>query len=116
MKQFTAKAKSPKGVANEIRSQLIATYHLNPMYVFVWSPEESQSRGYSKCWSVCAEEGPFEWAPNLTGNNINIYNHESVFCEAYNGFIVSLYKQASAQHEQHEDTGRDNWRIDGRSD
>lgn len=87
------KAKSPKGVAEEIRRTLIEKFQLNPTYVYVWSPEESALRGYGNAWSICAEEGPYEWAPELTGNARAIYEHPTVFCECYNNHIINLYKR-----------------------
>lgn len=93
MKQWEFKSKTPRGVAGEIRKKLIKDYGLNPEYVFVWSPKETRSRGWGNAWTICAEEGPYEWAPELTGNCKGIYEHETVFAECYNNFMVNLYKR-----------------------
>jgi hypothetical protein len=83
--------KSPRGMANEVRAWLIATFQLNEKYVYAWSPKDSEERGYGKCWTVCAEEGPFEWAPLLTGNNESIYANKAFHGECYNGFILGFW-------------------------
>jgi hypothetical protein len=34
--------------------------------VLLWNEDESNQRGYGKCWMVSWEEGPFEWAINMS--------------------------------------------------
>ena len=75
-------------------------------YVFLWSPEESRSRGYGNGWSVCWEEGPYEWAIYMSmGKSIfagefseysskeenGIFDRDEWIAEPYNSFILSFY-------------------------
>ena len=87
---MTASAKTPRGVANELKKQIVNRFGLNEQYVYVWSPEESATRGYGDNWCLCAEEGPFEWAILMTGWNKNVYDHEKVFSEPYNGHVLTF--------------------------
>ena len=93
MKTLTASAKSPKGLAEELKRQLVKRFGLNEQYVYVWSPDEASALGYGNNWTLCAEEGPFEWVPTLTGWNEKIYDHPTVFCEAYNSYILTFSKK-----------------------
>lgn len=34
--------------------------------VSLWSPEEAYSRGYGHCWMISWEEGPYQWAINMS--------------------------------------------------
>lgn len=39
----------------------------DPEYVYLWSPDETaKKRPSTKCWMVCWEDGPFEWAINMS--------------------------------------------------
>jgi hypothetical protein len=89
---MTASAKSPKGLAMELKRQLVAKFGLNHKYVYVWSPEEAKQRGWGDAWCLCAEEGPFEWAILMTNYNQKVYDHEHVFSEPYNHFILTFRK------------------------
>ena len=76
--------------------------------IHLWSPEESESRGYSRAWTVCWESGPFEWAACLSSGGdlcngefgtyskeskeIKMLDAEGWFAEPYNNFILSFYK------------------------
>lgn len=84
--------KSPSGIAKEIAWRLTKDLGLNKEYVFVWSPEESHRRGYGKCWTVCAEEGPFEWAADLTGWCSSLMNKPGICCECQTSYMISIYK------------------------
>jgi hypothetical protein len=89
---WTFKAKSPKGLASECRRKMIKTFDLNPNYVYLWSPKESEEHGYGKCWTVCAEEGPWEWTIELTGYCESLYNRTDVVAQPYNSTILGFYK------------------------
>ena len=90
---LTAKAKTPKGLATELKRQLVKHFGINEQYIYVWSPKEAAQRGYGPAWCLCAEEGPFEWAVTLTGYNKGIYDHEEIFSEPYNNSILSFSKK-----------------------
>ena len=72
---------------------MVKRFGLNAQYVYVWSPEEAQERGWGDAWCLCAEEAPFEWAITMTGWNKNVYDHETVFAEPYNNFILTFRKK-----------------------
>lgn len=91
--QWSFSAKTPQGVANEIKRKLVKTFGLNPEYVLVWSPEKSMLQGYGKTWMVAAEEAPFEWTTQLTGWCKGIYQHPTVFVECQNNWAICLMKR-----------------------
>ena len=64
-------AKTPAGAANALHRFLrrkAREIGQNPdIEIQIWSPEESRRRTGWKCWQVCWEAGPFEWAVHLAG-------------------------------------------------
>jgi hypothetical protein len=101
--------KTPKGVASEVARRLKAfaeKYGYNPESIVVRDPEGTMEFWGSKAWSVCWEEGPFEWAPCLSmGSSIlagemSRYSDEaefavnapSVLAEPYNNFVLCFYR------------------------
>ena len=56
-------------------------------YIYLWSPEETNERGYGNCWSVFFEDGPYDW-----GIDLSIKMHGKTFyCETYYGFDLLFY-------------------------
>ena len=97
--------KSCSGAAKALAEYLRIKHNANNVYV--WSPEETKSRGWGSGWAVCWEEGPYEWAVNLSMGQ-SPYASElrtgvigapfpqglhsrDWFAEPYNGFILNFY-------------------------
>jgi hypothetical protein len=102
------KAKTPRGAANELAKFLRKKFS-NAAGIRVLSPDEGMHFFGSKSWMVCYEEGPFEWAPSLSGGS-SIYAGETgsygspgdfpqglcnqhVWGECQNNFAICFYKQ-----------------------
>ena len=79
----------------------------NPDNVYVRNPKESENYVGSKAWSVTWEEGPFEWAYNLSGGSsiyagefcsystpseIKIWDMPNYIAECQNSFTLLFYK------------------------
>jgi|SRR5580704_5070079 hypothetical protein len=50
--------------------------------LFLWSPEETENKGYGKFWAVVWESGPFEWPMITAGCRIEhggIYSQPGPF-------------------------------------
>ena len=92
MKDWKFKAKTPRGVATEIKKYLERDCQATD--VFVWNPTKSKEMGYSGFWAVVSEDAPFEWAASLTGWNSDIANHSFVFAEPQNGWMLCLSKRS----------------------
>lgn len=92
MASMTATAKTPKGLANELKRQFVAKFGLKEKYVHVYSPKESAERGLRNNWSLCYENSGdmCEWAVDLCGFSDNINNNKHVFCEPYHGWALTL--------------------------
>ena len=108
MKKITAK--TTRGAAQQLYDylrELAVQLGNNPEYVYFWSISESEERGYGKCYTVCWEEGPFDWAVALSGGTsiyagelgnyslpaeIDVNCGEYWFAEPYNGFIMGFYR------------------------
>jgi len=75
-------------------------------FLFLWSPAESRDRGYGDCWTVCWEDGPFEWTmvcagSGLYGAEMGDYGSPGPFpngldgdgwhSEPQNGFMLCFY-------------------------
>lgn len=59
----------------------------DPRYVALLTPELTQQKGLGIGWSVCWEEGPFEWAHVIPlGNLIDT----KVLAEPFNGFVINF--------------------------
>jgi hypothetical protein len=84
-------AKTPKTVACEIRRKITREFGLSDKYAKVFSPEESTELGLGGGWSVCIEDGPFEWAIWLSLHCQSLYEHPTVFAECFNGYVINLY-------------------------
>lgn len=80
----------------------------NEAHLFLWSPEEAKRRGYGSGWSVCWEEGPFDWTMVSAGSSLyagELGNYGSPgpfpegldgdgwYSEMYNTFIISFYEK-----------------------
>jgi len=109
MTMLMSDKKTPKGVANEVYRKLKAFAEkngYNPKSIVVRDPEGTNEYWGTKAWSVCWEEGPFEWAVSLSmgcsifAGEMARYNTEaeiavnasSVLAEPYNGFVLCFYK------------------------
>lgn len=79
----------------------------DPKNVFLWSPDEAKERGWGSGWTVCWEEGPFEWAMISAGCTLyagefgtysqpgpfpNGLSGKKWFAEQYNSFILNFYE------------------------
>ncbi len=51
--------------------------------VLLWTPEQSVQKRGSAEWMVCWEEGPFEWATNMSAQ---LHHHPHWFTEPYYSF------------------------------
>ena len=109
-KQSILNAKTPKTAAKRFYAWVLlkaAALGKDSDYIFLWSPEESKQRGYGNCWTVCWEEGPFEWAPAISGGS-DLYAGEAEnfskpgpfpnglrgfgwLAEPWNSFILGFY-------------------------
>lgn len=58
---------------------------LGGKHVYLWSPEESKKYGVGSGWSVCWEEGPFEWALSISAG-------ESLYAGEYDDTVESAAK------------------------
>ena len=76
--------------------------------IFLWSPQETQERGWGSGWSVCWEEGPFEWTSITGGSTLyagetGSYSTPGPFpqglsthdwmAECYNSFVLNFHDQ-----------------------
>lgn len=102
------KAKTPRGAANEIAKYLKKKFP-GATGIRVLDPEDGMTYFGSKSWMVCFEEGPYEWAPMLTGGSSifagetgsystpgdypNGVRNSFVWAECQNNFAICLYKQ-----------------------
>ena len=77
-------ATSPEAAARALHKAICASGYSNPKHIFLWSPEETAKRGYGNCWSVCWEEGPFEWALDASSK----LHTPHWFSEPWNSFIL----------------------------
>lgn len=99
------KAKTPRGAANELVRVLKRKY--DAKNIVVWSPKVSRDMGYGECWTVCWEEGPFEWARCLLGGSsiyagefgkysmegeIDVNSNPNWYVEPWNSFTLGFYK------------------------
>jgi hypothetical protein len=107
-------AKTPRGMASAVHkviSKLQTQMGGSPQYVYLWSPDESEQRGYGKNWSVCWEEGPYEWAYCVSAGEFfggeefaieagrkgnptweaQMLENEHVFCEPYTSYVLCFF-------------------------
>jgi len=97
-------AKTPAGAAKRLFAFLVERYEAKG--IFLWSPEETKEHGFGSGWSVCWEEGPFEWTMVSAGSDIGAgetgcYSTPGPFptglrgegwnAEPYNGFVMGFY-------------------------
>jgi hypothetical protein len=54
--------------------------------VAIFSPEQSQERGYTSGWQVCWEAGPYMWAVGCSLTGLTRAKDFSWFTETYWGF------------------------------
>ena len=57
------KSKTPKGLATEIKNKMRDI----GCAAWVWTPEESVEKGFSKMWHVGCEGAPFDWTKAFGG-------------------------------------------------
>jgi hypothetical protein len=118
MKMTIQNAKTARGMAGAVYKAVSKFHKLcggSPEYVYLWSPDETEQRGYGRCWAVCWEEGPYEWAIMASmGESISeaeygaemraeinhspkatweaqIIQNPSVLAEPYNSHILCFY-------------------------
>ena len=83
----------PKWVATRVHELLLDTFEeLDRRYVFLWPPEVSVKKGYGRCWTVCAESGPYDW-PFAVANCPAVRDQPLVLAEPYNGFVLGFYQK-----------------------
>lgn len=100
-------AKTAKTAAKRLAELIKETFPDQVKNLFVWSPEETKSRGWGSGWAVCWEEGMYDWTAITAGSSI--YAGESGrysqpgwfpeglrgsnwYAEPYNGFVINFYQ------------------------
>jgi len=64
-KKYKTKAGAAKGFHKALCKFAKEVYGQNPdIEIFINTPEENEVNGYGKCWRVCWESGPYDWACN----------------------------------------------------
>lgn len=76
--------------------------------VALWTPEETEERGWGSGWSVCWEGGPFDWAIAISlGSSLyagefdnyskpaeyDLMNDKGYWTEPYNGFVLNFHER-----------------------
>jgi hypothetical protein len=97
-------AKTPAAAAKRFHTWLTETWDARG--AVLWSPAETKERGWGSGWSVCWEEGPFEWTMVSAGSDIGAgetgcystpgpfptgLRGEGWMAEPYNGFVLGFY-------------------------
>lgn len=63
-------------------------YGQNPdSEVRLWTPEQSQARGFGNCWTVVWEAGPFEWGIAMSAE---VHNSPYWYTEPYYSFDLTF--------------------------
>lgn len=81
-----SKVGTPKAAAKAVYDAICASGYSDPKYIHLWSPEETAERGYGHCWSICWEEGPFEWTIPLSFE----LTGDGWYSEPWNSFILTF--------------------------
>lgn len=58
---------------------------------FIQTPAESEAGGYGKCWRVCCEGGPFEWAVKYSMSAWSSERNSRWFTEPHYSFDVCFW-------------------------
>lgn len=92
-------AKTPRGAAKQYYAGVVKYAKrtgCGTEGIYLWSPEETKRRGWGSGWTVCWEEGPFDWTMEATGwydRSLSIPedSRDTILAEPYNGFILGFY-------------------------
>lgn len=101
MKEWKFKAKTPKGLAMEIKKYLERDCLAED--VNIWNPKKTKEMGHGDFWAVVSEDAPFEWTMGLSGWNKDIANHPTVDVECQNGWMLCLFKSDKPKQCKHMD-------------
>mgnify|MGYP001162507148 FL=1 len=85
--KYKTKAGAAKGLYKALRKWCEEIGYDPDTEVRIDNPEENKARGYSKCWSVGFEAGPYEWAISASGT---MPNCQWGFCEPYYSFNLQF--------------------------
>lgn len=92
IKKALAGKVGPEAVAKAVYAVVkkkAAEYGMKPeIETFIWSPEQSAAKGYSKGWRVSWESGPYEWGLQAS---MALIGTPGVLAEPYYSFDLNFY-------------------------